>query len=117
MIEAQCDALDGTDSGNVGNITVRAEGRLRRQIFARMRHCKGNNYKDEKKYTKATSKPVSDLPRVKQYHTRMEPYTCPYPSMLASIDEFQEKDVPEAVTRILQQARDNGLPKYEWDRF
>lgn len=97
----------------MGNRTIGAEGKVRRLMVARMQHVKGNKYKDGQEYTQATSEPVPEIPRVNYYHKRMEPDPCPDPSLLDSLDDSLELDAGNAVKKMVQQARDKGLPKNE----
>lgn len=86
-------------------------------MVARMKHVKVNNKKDGQEYTQATSKPMRDHPRVNYYHARMEPDPCPDPLLLDSLDESGELGVRQAINSMLQQGRDNGVPKDEGDRL
>lgn len=64
LLEAQFNALDGTECAEVGNPTVGPEGSVGRLMVAHMQQVKAPEYKDGQKYYQKTAQPARHRPYV-----------------------------------------------------
>lgn len=80
--------------------------------MARLEGFKGSNYTDGREYSRTSTQPSRDRPRVSYYETLIARDPCHYPSLLHSIDAHQYEDMSKAIEKMLERAARKELPEY-----
>lgn len=118
LLNTHRDIFDRMDCVNVGNLTANNNtGKFQKLMVARIQRVEGAKYDHGDDYNQRCSQPPHDRLHVYYYVVREETEPSPGHSLLNPLYETRNEDIMLPVDRMLQSAKENGLPAKDWQQL